>query len=267
MELIPWSRVEELPHTARYLREHEETLRGREGGRMDHDQWYAFGRTQSLRLHDLPKLGVAATVRHLEVAADLDGAIYFHNVRVNGILAAEGGPSLEALLVLLNSSLLDYVFRIYSVPLANGHFAANKQFIAPLPIKVPDSETGALDELGRSLLGVAVQIGGERKSFLDWLGDRVGADPRSLPGKTTLVAYDSHSTGELLVVLGRSAGRLSADPARRAFRDLLAQEQAASVEKLQALHRDLARLEADADRLVYDTYEITAADRDLVEGR
>ena len=53
---------------------------------MNHDGWYAFSRTQSLGLHDLPKLGVAATVSRLEIAADLDGAVYFHNVRVNGVL-------------------------------------------------------------------------------------------------------------------------------------------------------------------------------------
>ena len=103
--------------------------------------------------------------------------------------------------MLLNSRLLDYLFRLYSVPLANGHFAANKQFIAPLPIKVPDGDD--LEVLGRKLHEIAIQIGAERKSFLDWLGDRIGADPRSLPGKTKLSAYDSHSIGELLEQLGQ----------------------------------------------------------------
>lgn len=263
MELLPWDAIEQLPRTAAYLREHEPALRSRERGKMDHDDWYGYTYPKSLGLHGDPKLGVAATVKRLEVAADLTGGIYFHNVRVNGILGRDDGPSLAVLLVLLNSRLLDYLFRLHSVPLANGHFAANKQFIAPLPIKVP--EDAASEELGRKLHGMAVKIGAERKSFLDWLGDRVGSDPRSLPGKTKLSAYDFHSTGELIKQLRKAAKRLSIDPSSRTFRDQFDQEHSVSVEKLQALHRDLTRLEAEADRLVYDVYEITEADRRLVD--
>jgi hypothetical protein len=265
MNLVPWAWMEELPRTARYLRDHEDALRGREGGKLDHDRWYAFSRTQSLGLHDLPKLGVAATVNRLEVAADLAGAIYFHNVRVNGILATEGGPGLEALLVLLNSRLLDYIFRLHSVPLANQYFAANKQFIAPLPIKMPDANGATLDALGKELHGIAGAIGAERKGFLDWLDDRIGIDPRSLPGKSKLSAYESHPIGELLSQLDASAKRLAVDPGSRAFRDQFTREHSASVEKLHAMQSDLARVEAEADCLVYDIYGIAVADRTLVD--
>ncbi|MDQ3571458.1 MAG: Eco57I restriction-modification methylase domain-containing protein [Actinomycetota bacterium] len=267
MELVPWNRIEELAYTARYLREHEDALRGRERRRMDHDRWYAYVYPKSLGLHEYPKLGVAATVRRLEVAGDLKGAIYFHNVRVNGILAAESGPGLEALLVMLNSRLLDYLFRLHSVPFANQHFAANKQFIAPLPIKTPVDDGALLEDLGRSLHRLAAEMGQERQSFLDWLGDRVGADPRSLPGKTKFAAYDALAVGELLQLLGRSAGRLRLDPGSRAFRNQFVQEHSASVEKLGGLSSDLTRLEREADRLVYDTYGIVEADRRLIDAQ
>jgi hypothetical protein len=80
-----------LPLSDGYSREHESQLRSRERGTMAHVGWYAFSRTQSLGAHDLPKLGVAATIRRLEVAADPDGAVYFHNVRVKGILLRPRG--------------------------------------------------------------------------------------------------------------------------------------------------------------------------------
>ena len=266
MELIPWSEMERFPQISAYLREHEDVLRARDGGAMDNERWYAFSRTQNLGLHDLPKLGVAATVRRLEVAADLGGDVYFHNVRVNGILASDEGPNLASLLALLNSKLLDFIFRLHSVPLANEHFAANKQFIAPLPIKVPE-EGAELAALGERLHRTAAAIGGEKKSFLDWLGDQVGADPRSLPGSTVLRAYDDQAVAELLQVLRRSAKRLSVNPDARTFRDRLTAERTASIEKLQGLYGDLAGAEADTDRLVYELYGIVGADRDLVEGQ
>ena len=127
-----------LPLTNAYLRSHEDRLRGRERGRMDHAAWYAYVYPKSLGLHDLPKLGVAATVQRLEVAADLEGAVYFHNVRVNGILGRDDGLQLTALLAILNARLLDWIFRRTAAEHANDYYAANKQFIAGLPICLPD---------------------------------------------------------------------------------------------------------------------------------
>jgi hypothetical protein len=74
---------------------------------MDHDRWWAYVYPKSLGLHERPKLGVAATVPALEVALDAGGSAYFHNVRVNGILPADEGPSLAVLAVLLNSAPVD----------------------------------------------------------------------------------------------------------------------------------------------------------------
>jgi len=266
MRLVTEQELSALPATSEYLREHEEALRGRERGRMDREGWWAFGRTQSLGAHDSPKLGVAATVRRLEIAADPAGGIHFHNVRVNGILRADGGPSLWALLVLLNSRLLDFYFRRLSVPHANGYFAANKQFIAPLPIRPPDSSQAVrLDELGELLHGRAAAISRERAGFLRWLAGEVGADPRSLPGSTTLLAYDRHTLDEFLAVLGRSATGLQIDPAGRRFRELLSAELDASLDRLVPLRGHLAARIEEADQLVYELYEIPASLRAVVE--
>ncbi len=181
MRLLSPDELAERPLTESYLREHEEELRGRERGKMDRAGWYAFGRTQSLGVHDLPKLGVAETVRRLEVAADPEGAAYFHNVRVNGILTRDEGPSVWVLTALLNARLLDYVFRRLSVPHAGGHYAANKQFIAPLPIRTPTAaEAATLEELGRRLHARALAPDG-RARRLSTLARRHsrGLDPRA----------------------------------------------------------------------------------------
>ena len=61
-------------------------------------------------------------------------------------------PAIWTLLVLLNSRLLDYVFRRGAREHAGGHYAANKQFIAPLPIRVPEGKLGGtIDALGERL--------------------------------------------------------------------------------------------------------------------
>jgi hypothetical protein len=266
MRLLTTDELAALPLTEAYLREHEHELRSREGGKMDHTGWYAFGRTQSLGAHDLPKLGVAATVRRLEVAADSDGVVYFHNVRVNGIHLQPDGPSIWTLLVLLNSRLLDYVFRRGAREHAGGHYAANKQFIAPLPIRLPTGEQArVLDTLGERLARNTTAIGHERLGFLDWLDRRLGARIADLSGASRLRRYDQHTAAELLAVLQRNRTRLAHDPTSRSFQDQFTGEHQASLARLVPLTRAVSVDEAAADQFVYDLYRLARAQRALVE--
>lgn len=267
MRLLTATELERLPLTAEYLRSQEKKLRARERGRMDHDGWYAFGRTQSLALHERPKLGVAATVPRLEVAADPAGGIYFHNVRVNGILVRGGTSSaVWTLLALLNSRLLDFVFRRGAREHANGYFAANKQFIAPLPIRISAGDhAAALDQLGRDLYEISQRIVEERNGFLDWLGEQIRARPRDLAGKTQLESYDELDVGEVVDILQRNHARLSRRPDSRAFHDALVREHEESRSRLTELAARLSQQQRTADQLVYDLYELTDSQRSIVE--
>ena len=265
MRLLTPEELASLPLTAAYLGEHETALRGRERGAMDHAGWYAFGRTQSLGAHDLPKLGVAATVQHLEVGADPAGEIYFHNVRVNGILIRPEGPTIWTLLALLNSRIVDWVFRRGAAVHANGYFAANKQFIAPLPIRVPDAAMASqLDPLSRRLHDFTAELLRERRGFLAWLSDTLGARTEELPGATLLAGYDDLTLQDLLEVLRKSRAKLGDRVESRAFRDLLDREHAQSSERVAERRRELATAEGQARELVLDLYELTASQRSLV---
>lgn len=255
-----------LERTATYLREHEQRLRARERARMDNDAWYAFGRTQSLGHHDLPKLGVAATVQRLEVAGDLDGGVYFHNVRVNGILGRDGGPSLSSLLVLLNSKLLDWIFRRGSVDHANDYFAANKQFIEGLPIRLPAGNAARdLGLLGMRLHADSASLTSERRGFLDWLEETLGASQRGLPGLRVLQRYETLTSEEVVARLARGRTQLAVDPRERDVRNLIEREHRSSVERLLPLAQRLEEGRTEADERVFELYRIPATMRALVD--
>jgi hypothetical protein len=265
MRLLRPAELAALPLTAAYLAEHEAALRGREGGRMDHDEWYAYVYPKSLGHHDLPKLGVAATVQRLEIAADLAGAIYFHNVRVNGILASET-VSLPLLLVLLNSRLLDWVFRRGAADHANDYYAANKQFIAGLPIRVPaGTEASGLDSLGRSLHDLTAQVAAERGAFHRWLAATVGASPASLVRRREIAGYETQHAGAVVGALARMRATLSCDPREREIRELVEREHRRSVATLAPILHDLAAREREADERVYELYRLPAPMRGLVD--
>ena len=122
-----------------YLRANREALEAREGGKMRHERWYAFGRTQSLGLHDYPKLAIPRLVRHLQVFCDSQGEFYLDNVDVGGvILKNTSDDSYKFVLGLLNSKLLDWYFRQVSAPFRGDFRSANRQFIEPLPIRRVD---------------------------------------------------------------------------------------------------------------------------------
>lgn len=257
MRLVSEGELQDLPLTWEYLRMKEVELRRREKGKMDHDGWWAFGRTQSLGLHDQPKLGVAATVKRLEVAADPAGAAYFHNVRVNGILPRDDGPSLPVLTAVLNSRAVDFAFRRGAAPLQNGFYTANKQFIAwlPVPTELPDD----LDVAGARLHELVALAETERSGFLDWLSSIIGARPRDLAGAEALANYSQTGLDGVLAVLDKNTSRLTIDPRRRAERERISQELTESAGRIADLESARVLLERDVDAAIYGAYRLSAA--------
>lgn len=263
MKLLSDGELRALPRTWEYLQRHEKQLRAREHGKMDRDGWWGYVYPKSLGLHDRPKLGVAATVKHLEVAADPRGAAYFNNVRVNGILPRDGSPGLFALLAVLNSRPVDFAFRRGAAPLQNGFFTANKQFIAWLP--VPDPCPADLDGLGRRLHEHAAAIEQERAGFLDWLSSICGTSLKKLNGWTKVASYDAVGRHVVLDLLDANAARLSIDPRARAKRELISSEVDASTARITEHAGTLHELENETDTLLFDLYGLTIAQRARID--
>ncbi len=149
--LMSVSEVQRYPSTWEYLCSFEADLRSRESSAhegaqrpFDDNEWYRFGRNQGLDKQHLPKLCVAQTVTRLEVALDLKGEFCTHNVRVNSIILDRNADAdgYWYLLALLNGKLLDWCFKTGPVGRhAQGHYAANRQFIKDLPVYVPQDHT------------------------------------------------------------------------------------------------------------------------------
>jgi len=110
-------------------------LRARENRKFDDLSWYRFGRHQNLDKQEYTKIAVPRLIDRLKAIYDKNGEYYLDNVDVNGILLktdSSYGP--EYLLALLNSRLMDFLFKKGSVKFRGEYYSANKQFIAPLPI-------------------------------------------------------------------------------------------------------------------------------------
>lgn len=266
MRLLHPDELAERPLTATYLHEHEESLRARERSKMDHDGWYAYNYPKSLGAHDQSKLGVPRLCARLRAACDGEGEIYLDNVDVNGIVPGDQGPSVWTLGVLLNSRLLGYVFRRGTVPFRGDFLSANKQFIAPLPIRIPGSSAASkLDDLGKDLHRLQREVLDERQGFLGWLGDAVSSRVADIPGSTKLARYEELTAPGVLEVLRAAPGDVGTRAGTRAFRDQLRAEHESSSERIGALAADLRAKEREADDDVFELYEVTAEHRKLVD--
>ncbi|HML99026.1 MAG TPA: N-6 DNA methylase, partial [Tepidiformaceae bacterium] len=78
-----------------YLKQHEQKLRAREANAVtgerpfDDDEWYRFGRSQNLGLHDEPKLAIPRLVGRLSAGIDATGLFSLDNVDVGGALISD----------------------------------------------------------------------------------------------------------------------------------------------------------------------------------
>lgn len=192
VDLIPTNDLNKLARTHDYLVEHELALRGREGGRMNHVGWYGYVYPKNLDAHEPPKLAVPRLCHRLRAALDPNGGIYLDNVDVNGILIAPDRASEWLLVTLLNSRLLDWLFRRGSVPFQNDFWSANKQFIAGLPIRIPaEEDTDRFNRLGKRLHELAAAINGEKGAFMSWVASTLGVTRATLPARRTLAKYEA----------------------------------------------------------------------------
>ena len=121
------------------------------------------------------KLIVAQTVPEMRVCADLTANHYLNNVRVNGIVAAEGVDPLF-LMGVLNGAPADFVFRRIAKPKMGGYYEANKQFIAPLPI--PDVEEDERAEIA-AMAGELQRLWSSRRALLEAASGRLSVLARA----------------------------------------------------------------------------------------
>jgi len=152
-----------------YLRRHEQALRARERSSFDDDAWYRFGRHQNIDKQALPKLMIPQIQLRLGCALDEEGEWYLHNVAVGGVIASEP-EELAYLAGILNGPVANFVWRRTAKPFDGDYRAANRQFIAPLP--VPEGTPEARHEVARRARELQ-ELHSRRRDRINDLGRRL----------------------------------------------------------------------------------------------
>lgn len=139
----------EMPYAWDYLKKNEDTLRNREGGKWNVDNWYAFGRSQNLKEMNEPKLIIQVTAKKPTVIYD-DRNLYMTGGGSGpfyGIRPRDKKIDIRYLLGILNSQLLGWIIRQQSTQLRGGYWKFSKQYIEQAPIVLPETNKSVSNKL------------------------------------------------------------------------------------------------------------------------
>jgi hypothetical protein len=167
-ELLSMAEIEErFPKTAAYLMENKARLESRERGKFRGHDWHRFGRNQNLGIQSRIKLCVPRLVQRLHAGYDKNGGHFLDNVDVGGVtFKAQFQPqTLEYLLGLLNSRLLQWYFPSISAPFRGGWRSANRQFLAQLPFRAIDFSEKSDKSRHERMVSLVEQLLGLRETL------------------------------------------------------------------------------------------------------
>ncbi len=137
---------EDFPLTEQFFADASNVVRLQErakGKFRGADVYWDFVYRKNLAKQHLAKVCVPRLSETVKAALDdgrFESPYCLDNVDVCGVIPEDDRLSLELLTGLLNSSLLDHVMRFTSRDnFRGGYLSLNKQYLAPLPIKLPDT--------------------------------------------------------------------------------------------------------------------------------
>ena len=123
-----------------YFLECAEKLKGRENGKMDIPEWWAFGRNQNLNCFAQTKIMTQVLANHSSLTLDQDKEYYFVGGGTAGgygiVLKENSQISYQYLLGLLNSQVLEKYLQSYASPFKGGFFAYNRESMGKFPIPI-----------------------------------------------------------------------------------------------------------------------------------
>lgn len=127
-DIIPESELEEkFPHAYKYLQHKKEALHKRDNGKaLDYENWYAFGRTQSLEkmTHKLffPKF---SNVTPSFLANDDENLLFYNGLALIG----DDADDLKIVRKIMESEIFWYYIKSTSKPYSGNYYSLNSTYI------------------------------------------------------------------------------------------------------------------------------------------
>jgi hypothetical protein len=121
-----------------FFKSHEKKLRGREGGRWEgSDEWWEFGRPQNLEKFEIPKIIFAHISEDATFMLDEVGTWYYKTA-YSVLLSKDYRDLTEVIACQLNSKALDFYFKHITTVKMGGFYEYRSQYVEKLPCITED---------------------------------------------------------------------------------------------------------------------------------
>jgi type I restriction-modification system DNA methylase subunit len=127
------------PLTYEYLKEHKNYLENRENSKMKTSKWYGYVYPKALDVISTPKLFTPDISPNASFAIDKIGETFFTGGVSGGYgIKVKNNISVEYILGLLNSNLLNWFLKQISTQMKGGWYSFESKYIKHLPIKIDE---------------------------------------------------------------------------------------------------------------------------------
>lgn len=291
----------DLPLTLEYFKEHEEELRGRSS--LGDKHWYEYSRPQNLERFERPKLILSKIADEATYMSDTKGTWYF-TTPYSVLLEEEKADLAQEMTAQLNSKTLDFYFKHISAVKAGGFYEYLNQYITPVPCMVSDNgEFSRMEDSVEQILSIIYTENKTGRFPEAYLGDYNGEleyidyewQTRRYPvnarikgtddGRFVVTAGNTDEISHPVIdarnaeenelraeyvyeaVNGRSFKKgeeitIAIPATKTGVEELLG---ALETDKQSVEELDIEKLEADIDASVYDLFDLTDDERDVVE--
>ena len=131
--------TEKYPLTWEYFKAHESQLRSRQSGRWeDSENWWEFAYPRNLERFERPKTVFAHITDEPAFMLDEEGTWYFKTAYA-ALLSEDWQELTEEIACQLNSKTLEYYFKHISTVKAGGYYEYRAQYVNPIPCVTADT--------------------------------------------------------------------------------------------------------------------------------
>ncbi|MFB6069122.1 MAG: Eco57I restriction-modification methylase domain-containing protein [Halobacterium sp.] len=296
---------EDYPLAWEFFKNHEQKLRGREGGRWENsDEWWEFGRPQNLEKFEIPKIIFAHISTDATFMLDEVGTWYYKTAY--SVLLSDNHRSLtEEMACQLNSKALDFYFKHITTVKMGGYYEYRSQYVEKLPCKTEDSAGvfGTMRETAGEIVDT-IDLDSKTERFPEaYLGDYDGElDYVTYEWQTRRYPVDTEIQesvdGDFTVQAGRSdtindaamytddrelrkrraeyvhaavdgrnvkSGEETSIPIPRSDDGVVELLERLEADQEEVRQTDIEELEAEIDDAVYDLFDLTDDEREVVE--
>jgi type I restriction-modification system DNA methylase subunit len=141
VELITETQLKtKYPRALKYFKAKERYLKTREKGKWKNSpSWYEYSRKQNFECQKMNKIIVPGLARKARYTM-ADETVFIDQGSYGIILSEKYKKHEKFILALLNSNLVDFIFKSGAGTLSGGYYSYQSKYLVDLPIKLPDEK-------------------------------------------------------------------------------------------------------------------------------